>query len=55
MKCYRLGTTRLLTDLSNYRLSDNEASLLKNVLNFVILPANLIKTNILGSFENVCS
>ena len=44
----------VITDLSNYHLSDNEASLLKNGLYFAIPPANLIKTNILVSFENMC-
>ena len=45
----------VITNLSNYRLSDNEASLLKNGLYFAIPPANLIKTNILVSFENICN
>ena len=45
----------VITNLSNYRLSDNEASLLKNGLYFSIPPANLIKTNILVSFENMCN
>ena len=45
----------IITNLSNYRLSDNEASLLKNGLYFEILPANLIKTNVLVSFENMCN
>ena len=44
----------VITVLSNYHLSDNEASLLKNDLYFAIPPANLIKTNILVSFENMC-
>ena len=44
---------RVITNLSNYRLSDNEASLLKNGLYFAIPPANLIKTNILVSLENI--
>ena len=43
------------TNLSNYRLSDNEASLLKNGLCFALPPANLIKTNILVSFEKICN
>ena len=42
----------VITNLSNYRLSNNEASLLKNGL-FAIPPANLIKTSILVSFENI--
>ena len=44
----------VITNLSNYRLSDNEASLLKNGV-FAIPPANLIKTSILVSFENMCN
>ena len=50
IKCYRLGK-RLL----NYRLSDNEASLLKNGLYFAIPPANLMKANILIPFEKMCN
>ena len=45
----------VITNLSNYRLSDNEASLLKSGLYFAIPPANLIKMNILVSFENMCN
>ena len=45
----------VITNLSNYRLSDNEASLLKSSLYFAIPSANLIKMNILGSFENMCN
>ena len=45
----------VITNLLNYRLSDNEANLLKNGLCFAIPPANLIKTNILVSFENICN
>ena len=45
----------VITNLSNYRLSDNEASLLKSSLYFAIPPANLIKMNILVSFENMCN
>ena len=45
----------VIANFSNYRLSDNEASLLKNGLHFAIPPANLIKTNILVSFENICN
>ena len=41
--------------MSNYRLSDNEASLLKNGLCFAIPSTNLIKTNILVSFETICN
>ena len=45
----------VLTNLSNYSLSVNEASLLKNGLYYTIPPANLIKANILVSFENMCN
>ena len=45
----------VLTNLSNYSLSVNEASLLKNGLYYAIPPANLIKANILVSFENMCN
>ena len=41
--------------MSNYSLSDNEASLLKNGLCFAIPPTNLIKTKILVSFETICN
>ena len=45
----------VITNLSNYCLSVNEASLLKNGLYFTISSANLSKTNILVSFENICN
>ena len=45
----------VIANLSNYRLSDNEASLLKNGIYLAIPPANLIKTKILISFENMCN
>ena len=40
----------VIANLSNY-----EASLLKNVLYFAVQSVNLIKTNILASFENMCN
>ena len=51
----RFRNNEVIINLSNYRLSDNEVSLLKNSLYFAIPPANLIKTNILLSFENMCN
>ena len=45
----------VITNLSNYCLSDNEVSLVKNGLYFTIQPANLIKSNISVSFENMCN
>ena len=45
----------VITHLSNYCLSDNEVSLVKNGLYFTISPANLIKSNISVSFENMCN
>ena len=47
--------SEVITNLLNNRLSDNKASLLKNGLYFSIPLANLIKTNILVPFENMCS
>ena len=44
---------KVITNLSNYGLWDNEESLLKNDLCFAIPLANLIRTNILVSFENM--
>ena len=46
---------RVITNLSNYHLPDNEACFLKNGLYFAIPPANLIRTNIFVSFENLCN
>ena len=43
----------VITNLSNYYLSDNQASSLENGIYFAIPPENLIKTNILVSFENM--
>ena len=40
-----------ITNFSNYRVSDNETSLLKNG----VFIANLIKTVIFVSFENLCN
>lgn len=47
--------SEVIANLSNCRLLDNEASLLKNVLYFADPSVKLIKTNILESFENMCN
>ena len=49
------GNNGSVTNSSNYRLSDNEVTLLKNGRYFQILQAKLNKTNILVSFENKCN
>ena len=49
------GNNGGVTNSSNYRLSDNEVTLLKNGRYFEILQAKLNKTNILVSFENKCN
>lgn len=46
---------KVIANLSNYRLLDNEASLLKNVLYFAVPSVKLIKTNIVESFEHMCN
>ena len=46
---------KVIASLSNYCLSDNEVSLVKNGLYFTISLANLIKTNISVSFKNMCN
>ena len=49
------GNNGGVTNSSNYRLSDNEVTLLKNGRYFEILQAKLNKENILVSFENKCN
>ena len=46
---------KVITNLSKYCQSDNKVNLLKNGLHFEIAPSNLIKTNILLSFDNMCN